>query len=87
MFNPLGSGGIWHGFISSDFVRLRSLRSLNDVELYFVSLFQRLVAVSLDGTIVNEHIRAAVCAQKSESLSIVKPLHLSTVLGHDLSPK
>src|SRR3974390_696718 len=61
---------------------LRSLLTLNDLELDGVAFLEALVAGGGDGTIVNEHIGAAIASDESVSLCIVKPLHRSLQSFH-----
>jgi hypothetical protein len=58
--------------------RLRTLRSLNNFEFDHVSLLQCAVAVSDDGGIVDEHIRAIVAPDKAITLCVIEPFHGAT---------
>jgi hypothetical protein len=63
-----------------DLVSLGSLCSLDDVELDLIALFEALVALSLDGTVVNEYVCPAVTAEEAVALCVVKPLYGALVL-------
>ena len=62
---------------------LRTLGPLLDAELHSLVLFERLLAVPLDFSEVNENIvRSAIRSDKAEALIAVEPLHSS--LRHTL---
>ena len=63
-------------------VRLRSLISLDDVELYIVTFLQTLIPVRLNRRVVYEHIGTIFPSDESESFRIVEPLHLAFMLRH-----
>jgi hypothetical protein len=65
-------------------VRLWAFLALDDVELNIIALFQRLVAVQLNGGVVNEYIWTIVAPDESVALGVVKPLDLPFVLSHRL---
>jgi hypothetical protein len=44
---------------TTDLIRLGAFRTLDDVELNFITLFETLVALALDGAVVNEDVRPA----------------------------
>jgi len=59
----------------ADAVSLRALGTLGDLELHALRLVQRLVAVGVDGGVVNEHIgAAAVLGDETKALFSVEPL-------------
>src|ERR1700728_4188338 len=63
-------------------VCLWPLLPLDDVELDFVALFERLVAIELNGAVVHEDVGPIIPADETIALRIVEPLHLAFVLGH-----
>src|SRR5262249_3453916 len=73
---PLNGSGL------GDVLRLRSLLSLHDLELYVVAFLQALVAVARDGAVMHKDIRTVVTTDESQSLGIVEPLHLTLDSGH-----
>src|SRR6478736_8148933 len=69
----------------TDVLRLRALRPLGDVELDLLVLVQRLVALRLDGRVVNEDVVAAVLlGDEAEALLSVEPLHGALSHAHFL---
>jgi hypothetical protein len=56
---------------------LRAFLSLNDFEFNIIALLEALVSLRLDGTIVDEHIRAIISADKAEALSVIEPFHFT----------
>jgi hypothetical protein len=63
-----------------DLIRLRSFGPLDDVELNFIALFEALVPLALDGTVVNEDVCPAVAAEEAVALCIVKPFYGALIL-------
>lgn len=63
-----------------DLVRLRALRPLNDVELDLIALFEALVALALDRTVVDEDVRPAFAAEEAVALCVVEPLYGAFIL-------
>jgi len=61
-------------------IRLRSLTSLNDVKLDFISFLQTLISINLNGAVVHEDVRAAFTSEKAVAFRIVEPLDRSPVL-------
>jgi hypothetical protein len=57
--------------------RLRALLALSDLELHQITLFERLVTLSLNGGMVNEHICPVVLADEAKTLGVVKPFYFS----------
>src|SRR6187401_256404 len=61
---------------SANVLRLRALGTLRDVELDLLVLVEGLVALRLDGRVVNEDVIAAVLlGDEAEALLGVEPLH------------
>jgi len=56
---------------------LRAFLSLNNFEFNVIALLEALVSLRLDGTVVDEHIRAVISANKAEALSVVEPFHFT----------
>ena len=54
---------------------LRSLPSLSDLELDFLTLLQRMKTLTDDCRVVHENVRASFDLNKAKSLTVVKPLH------------
>ena len=69
-------------FNPRNLICLRPLRTLNNVELYFVSLFQTLVTIELNGGVMHKDIRAILTTEKPVSFGIVEPLYRAFVLCH-----
>jgi hypothetical protein len=56
---------------------LRAFLSLNNFEFNIIALLEALVTLRLDGTIVDEHIRAVIPADKAEALCVIEPFHFT----------
>ncbi len=56
---------------------MRAFLSLNDFEFNIIALLEALVSLRLDGTIVDEHIRAIISADKAEALCVIEPFHFT----------
>lgn len=56
---------------------LRAFLSLNDFKFNIIALLEALVSLRLDGTIVDEHIRAVIPADKAEALCVIEPFHFT----------
>jgi hypothetical protein len=69
-------------FEAADLIGLWAFRAFDDVELYFVTLFEALVAFALNGTIVNEDIGSPITAKKSVAFCVVEPLYGAFILSH-----
>src|SRR5207253_2693667 len=70
--------GRWSGDRSgddADRVGLGALRSLHHLELDALVLIEGLVAVGLDGRVVDEHVLATVLGDEAVALLVVEPLH------------
>jgi hypothetical protein len=57
--------------------RLRAFLSLNNFEFDVIALLEALVSLRLDGTIVDEHIRAVIPADKAEALCVIEPFNFT----------
>jgi len=62
---------------------LRSLGTLGYLKLNFLTLFESLEAVALNGAVVNEDVRRAWLFDETVSLRIVKPLDLTGYSRHN----
>jgi hypothetical protein len=69
-----------HLFESTYLISLRALCPLDDVKLDFITLFQALIPLALDGTIVNEDIGSALAAEEAVAFCVVEPLYGTPVL-------
>jgi hypothetical protein len=67
---------------AGDFVGLRSLGALDDIELYLIAFLERLIAIELNGGVMNEDIRAALATQKAKAFRVIEPLNFTFVLCH-----
>src|SRR5579864_6432000 len=56
---------------------LRAFLSLNNFEFNVIALLEALVSLRLDGTVVDEHIRAVIPADKAEALCVIEPFHFT----------
>src|SRR5579875_1274908 len=63
-------------------IRLRALGALHDVELDLISLAKALVALLLDGAVMDEKIGRIGTSDKSIALGVIEPLNCSFVLTH-----
>src|SRR5262245_46038790 len=70
---------------ANDVARLRTLRTLDDVEGDAVPLAERTEALRLDGGLVDEHVRALVTSDETEALGVVEPLD-RTLFRHESTP-
>jgi hypothetical protein len=61
-----------------DVRRLRAFRSLHNFKFNDVSFLQCAVAVTDDGGIVNEHVRAIVAPDKAISFCVIEPFYGAT---------
>ena len=57
--------------------------TLDDLKLHVIPFLQALVALRLDGAVVDEYIRAVVPADEPETLCVVKPLYFPFDSRHD----
>jgi hypothetical protein len=56
---------------------LRAFLSLNNFEFNVIALLEALVSLRLDGTVVDEHIRAVIPADKAEALCVIEPFNFA----------
>ena len=71
------------GFLeAADLIGLWALGAFNDVELYFVTLFEALVALALDGAVMNEDVCPAFPAEEAVAFCVIKPLYGAFILTH-----
>jgi hypothetical protein len=56
---------------------LRAFLSLNNFEFNVIALLEAFVSLRLDGTVVDEHIRAVIPADKAEALCVIEPFHFT----------
>jgi hypothetical protein len=69
------SGGM--GLQFGNVLRLRTLLALNYLELHVITLLKALVALGLDGAVVNEHIGSVIATDETETLCVVKPFNFT----------
>ena len=69
-------------FEAADLIGLWALGAFNDVELYLVTLFETLIAFSLDGTVVNEDVGSAITAEEPVAFCVIEPLYGALILTH-----
>lgn len=62
--------------------RLPAFRSLYNIELDRLTLFEGAESVTLNRRVMNEHVVAIGTADESEALGIVKPFHCSLLHNH-----
>ena len=67
-------------FEPRDLIGLGTFGSLDDVEFNLIPLFKALVALTLDGAVVNEDVCPAIPAKEAVALCIVEPLHGAFIL-------
>src|SRR5262245_8177659 len=60
-----------------DVAGLRALRTVNDLELHCLALFERAEAVALNGREVHEDVAASVALDEPVPLRVVEPLDLA----------
>lgn len=65
--------GLQLGYILS----LGPLLPLSNFELHVIAFLKALVAFTLDGAVVDEHIGPVISANKAEALCIIKPFHFT----------
>lgn len=66
-----------------DVLCLRALLALHDFELDVITLLQALVALRLDGAVVDEHVGTIVSADEAEALRVIEPFHFTFNSRHD----
>src|SRR5512138_2540182 len=62
---------------SGDVSGLRSLRTVDDLELNRLALFEGAEAVTRDGGVVHEHVASTLALDEPIALGIVEPLDLA----------
>jgi hypothetical protein len=67
-------------FETKDLIGLGPFAALNDVEFNLVALFEALVALALDGTVMNEDVCPALAAEEAVTFSVVEPFNGAFVL-------
>src|SRR3954466_387662 len=66
----------------ADSLCLRPLRAIDHGELHNLSLLQRLVAIRLDGRVMNENVWAARLLDKPIALGVAEPFDLALCCDH-----
>jgi hypothetical protein len=61
---------------------LGAFLALDNFKLDVITLLQALVALRLDGAVVDEHIGTIISADEAESLCIVKPFDFTFISSH-----
>src|ERR1700678_3049124 len=74
-------------FDSNNLVCLWAFTALDDVELDLVPLFQALIAVDLNGAVVDENVRSVFAPEKPVPLRIVEPFDRAPILRQCRSPR
>jgi hypothetical protein len=67
-------------FKTTNLISLRTLCSLDDVELDLIAFFQALVTFALNGAVMDEDIGPALAAEESVAFCIVEPLYGAFIL-------
>ena len=67
-------------------IRLWAFLPVDDVELDFVTFFERFVPLRLNRRVMYEYIWPVFPSNESKAFGVVKPLDLSFVLSHTLLP-
>ena len=71
-------------FLDAEYlICLGTFCALDDIELYFITLFEAFVTIPLDRGVVNEDIGSSVTAKEAISLCVIEPLHGAFVLCQD----
>jgi hypothetical protein len=69
-------------FQSRDLIGLGTFTPLYDVEFHLISFFEALVALALNGAVVNEDVGPALAAEKAVTFCVVEPLYGAFILCH-----
>jgi len=69
-------------FEARDLIGLGTLAPLDDVELNFITLFEALIALALDGTVMYEYVCPALAAEEAVPLCVIEPLYGAFILCH-----
>ena len=72
--------------LADDLIGLRPFLPLNNIEFYFIALFQAFVSIVLDGAVVHEDIWSIIAPDKAITFCVVEPLDLAFVLRHKPCP-
>jgi hypothetical protein len=67
-------------FETRDLIGLGALASLDDVEFHLIAFLETLIALALDGAVVNEDVSPALAAEEAITLCVVEPLYGAFVL-------
>jgi hypothetical protein len=62
-------------FETRDLIGLRTFAALNNVEFNLIAFFETLIALALDGAVMNEDVGSALAAEKAVTFSIVEQLY------------
>ena len=79
------SGGVWLQF--GDVLRLRAFLPLSNFKFNVIAFLKALVAIRLDGAVVDKNIGSVITANKAEALRVVKPFHFTFNSRHVLAPR
>ena len=67
--------GVMRPLINGDHIfSLQAFLALDDGELNFLTVLQRLMAIAADGTIVDENVLPAFATDKAKAFAVVEPL-------------
>jgi hypothetical protein len=69
-------------FEAAHLIGLRTFAAFDDVEFHFVAFLEALVALALDGTVVNEDVCPVIAAKESIAFCVVEPLYGAFILTH-----
>ena len=69
-------------FEAADLIGLRAFAALYDVEFYFVTFFEALVAFALDGTVMDEYVCPAITAEEAVAFCVIEPFNGAFILTH-----
>jgi hypothetical protein len=67
-------------FETRDLIGLRTFAALNNVEFNLIAFFETLIALALDGAVMNEDVGSALAAEEAVAFSIVEPLYGAFIL-------
>ncbi len=69
-------------FEPGDLIGLWAFRPFYDVELDLISLLEGLIAVQLDGAVMDEDVGSLIPAEESVTFCVIEPLDGAFVLSH-----
>jgi hypothetical protein len=69
-------------FEAADLIGLGAFGAFDDIELYFVTLFEALVAFALDGAVMDEYVCPAITAEEAVAFCVVEPFYGAFILTH-----